>query len=241
MAGQVVLITGAAGGLGSSLARAVSSLGAELVLLDKHERGLNQLHDEIADNTGVQPGLYPLDLAGANADDYDTLAKTVADTFGKLHGVVHCAANVGQITPAQQIDIKHWVNTFNVNVHGPMMLTQSLLPLLGQTRNASITFTIDDKRSAYWGAYAASKAAIETWMLSLADELDGMRDDNGQLAIRCNAINPGPMRTTLRRAVFPGESPEEVPLPNTKVNPYLYLLSQSCTSNREVFTLDPAT
>ena len=235
---RVVLITGAAGGLGSSIARAASRLGCELVLLDKHERGLNLLHDQIADDTGVQPGLYPLDLAGANMSDYDTLAETVDNTFGKLHGVIHCAATLGQVTPAVQIDIKHWLDTFNVNLHGPVMLTQALLPLLIKSSDASITFTFDDKQTAYWGAYGASKAAMLSWVNSLADELDGMRDDNGHLPVRCNAINPGRMRTTLRSSAFPGEIPDEVPAPETKVNAYLYLLDDvSSNINRQLYAL----
>jgi len=238
MQDRVVLITGAAGGLGSSIARAASRLGCELVLLDKNERGLNSLHDEIADDTGVQPGLYPLDLAGANMGDYDTLADTVSSTFGKLHGIVHCAATLGQVTPAMQIDIKHWLNTFNVNLHGPVMLTLALLPLLTKTKDASITFTLDDKQTAYWGAYGASKSAVETWVHSLADELDGQRDDDGTMPVRCNAINPGRMRTTLRSSAFPGEIPYEVPTPETKVNAYLYLLNEASSDiNKQVFAL----
>jgi len=174
-------------------------------------------------------------------DDYDTLADTVNNTFGKLHGIVHCAATLGQVTPASQIDIKHWVNTFNVNLHGPVMLTQALLPLLTKSKNASITFTLDDKQTAYWGAYGASKSAVATWVNSLADELDGLRDDGGNMPVRCNAINPGRMRTTLRSSAFPGEIPDEVPLPETKVNAYLYLLDQiSSDINRQFFALTEA-
>lgn len=238
MQDRVILITGAAGGLGSSIAKSASKLGCELVLLDKNERGLNSLHDEIADDTGVQPGLYPLDLAGANMDDYETLADTVSDTFGKLHGIVHCAATLGQVTPALQIDIKHWLNTFTVNLHGPVMLTVALLPLLTKSGDASVTFTLDKKQSAYWGAYGASKSAIETWVNSLADELDGLRDDNGKMPVRCNAIDPGRMRTTLRSSAFPGEIPAEVPTPDTKVNAYLCLLDQvSADVNGQVLAL----
>lgn len=238
MKGRVILITGAAGGLGSSIARAAGKLGCELVLLDKNERGLYSLHDEIAKDTSEQPGLYALDLAGANQADYATLATTIDDTFGQLHGIIHCAATLGQVTPALQIDIKHWIDTFNVNVHGPVMLTQALLPLLRTSGDASITFTLDNKQTAYWGAYGASKAAMQAWMNSLADELDGVRDDHGKITVRCNAINPGKMRTTLRSSAFPGEIPHEVPTPDTKVNAFLYLQAPlSDAINRQVFTL----
>jgi len=239
MQGKVVLITGAAGGLGSSLARTASRLGCELILLDKNERGLNALYDEIHHDTGIQPGLYPLDLGGATEANYEKMAATIDEVFGKLHGVVHCAANVGQITPALQIDISQWMATFNINVHGPAMLTRALLPLMRQSQNASIIFTLDNKQTAYWGAYGASKAAIECWMRALADELDGIRAEDNSMPIRCNAIDPGKMRTTLRSSAFPGEKPDEVPSPESKVGAFLYLLdNQSAKVNRQVFTLN---
>lgn len=239
MDGRVVLITGAAGGLGSSIARAASRLGCELVLLDKNKRGLNALHDEIEDETGVQPGLYPLDLAGASVSDYEKLAETVDEVFGKLNGIVHCAASLGQVTPAELIDIKDWTTTFNINLHGPVMLTQALLPIMRKTADASIIFTLDNQQTAYWGAYGASKAAVQNWMLSLADELDGLRDEDGIMSIRCNAINPGRMRTTLRTLAFPGEVPDEVPTPESRVDAFLFLLDHlSSDVNRQVFTLD---
>jgi len=65
LADKTILITGAAGGLGSALATLCSDYGANLILLDKNEDALNELHDKIEASTGTQPGLYPLDLRGA--------------------------------------------------------------------------------------------------------------------------------------------------------------------------------
>ena len=75
-------------------------------------------------------------------------------------------------------------------------------------------------------------------MLSLADELDGLKDADGMLPVKCNAIDPGKMRTTLRSSAFPGELPNEIPTPETKVNAFLYLLDKlSSNVNRQVFDL----
>ena len=63
--GKTILITGAAGGLGSALARECAGAGAELVLLDKDRRGLGGLSDRVTDAGCSPPGLYPLDLAGS--------------------------------------------------------------------------------------------------------------------------------------------------------------------------------
>ncbi len=239
LSGKTILITGAAGGLGSSLARRASQLGSDLVLLDNNERGLNTIHDEIELITGKQPGLYPLDLSGANTDDYYQLAETIKDVFGQLHGLVHCAANLGQITPLASIDAKLWQKTFTVNLHGPLLLTQAVIPLMRTTGNARIIFTSDEKRKAYWGAYAISKAAVEATVSTLADELDTDRDTDNKPLITCNSIDPGKMRTSLRSSAFPGEDPDELPEPASKISAYLYLLSNEAGEvNGETFSLD---
>lgn len=233
--GKTILITGAAGGLGSAIAKSAARLGAELVLLDHHQNKLNQLHDEIESETGRQPGLYPLDMRGANVDDYHQLAATIEETFKGLHGIVHCAATLGQISPLDHLDTKMWQETFTTNLHAPVLLTRSLLPLMRTTSNGSIIFTTDNKTTAYWGAYGISKAAIAAAMQIIADELDtgeptndhaGEKKDN-DVQLTCNAINPGPMRTNFRSSAYPGEDPNSVTPPEDKVAAYLFLLSDA--------------
>ncbi len=225
MAGKTLLITGAAGGLGSAIAHAAAHLGADLILLDNNEKQLNQLHDTIEGEVGKQPGLYPLDFRGATPDDYQQLAETVADVFNGLHGLVHCAATLGQVSPIESIDPKNWHETFSINLNGPLFLTRALLPLMRNSGNSSIVFTTDDKNSAYWGAYGISKASIVPTMKIIADELDTLKDSSDQFPVTCNAINPGPMRTGIRSSAYPGEDPNSVASPLDKVPAYLYLLS----------------
>jgi len=234
LSGKTILITGAAGGLGSAIARRTAALGAELVLLDNNQNKLNQLHDELEAEHGRQPGLYPLDLRGANTDDYKQLATTIEETFHGLHGIVHTAAILGQISPVDHLDAKMWQETFTTNLHAPILLTQALLPLMRTTGNGSIVFTTDSKNTAYWGAYGISKSSIESAMRIIADELDTAADNDGNIAVACNAINPGPMRTNLRSSAYPGEDPNSVTTPEDKVPAYLYLLSDERKSTNGV-------
>ena len=241
MVGKTILITGAAGGLGSALAMRAAHLKADLILLDNNENKLNKLHDEIEAAVGKQPGLYPLDLRGASQTDYDQLAETVSDVFNGLHGLVHCAATLGQVSPIDNTDSKLWHETFAANLHGPIMLTKSLLPVMRESGNASIIFTTDDKSKAYWGAYGISKASIVPAMKIIADELDSAKDNQtitDQLPVTCNAIDPGPMRTNLRSSAYPGENPDVVPPPDQKTPAYLYLLSDKARgTNGQYFAL----
>jgi len=227
LSGKTILITGAAGGLGSAVARQAATLGAELILLDNNQNKLNQLHDELEAEHGKQPGLYPLDLRGANTNDYTQLASTINDVFKGLHGIVHTAATLGQISPIDQTDAKMWQETFTTNLHAPILLTQALLPLMKTTGNGRIIFTTDRKSTAYWGAYGISKASIESAMRIIADELDTSADSGNRIGVTCNAINPGPMRTNLRSSAYPGEDPNSISSPENKVAAYLYLLSDT--------------
>ena len=140
--GKTILITGAAGGLGSAIAKAAVKVGADVVLLDHNQNKLNQLHDEIEAEFGKQPGLYPLDMRGANIDDYNQLADTIKDVFKGLHGIIHCAATLGQISPIDHVDFKSWQETFTTNLHAPVLLTRALLPLMRSSGKGSIVFTL---------------------------------------------------------------------------------------------------
>ena len=224
---KTILITGAAGALGSALAMNIARLGGELILLDKSERGLNQLFDNIAQRTEIEAGLYPLDLAGASIEDYTTLANTVENEFGALHGLIHCAAELGQLAPMAYADPSQWKKTFATNVHGPVFLTASLLTLMKSSSPASIVFTVDGINKAYWSSYAATKAALSATMTSLADELDADRNEDGAISVTCNAVCPNKMRSSLRSSAFPGDDPSSLPDAEDNVAAYLFLLSDS--------------
>ena len=111
-----------------------------------------------------------------------------------------------------------------VNVNAPFMLTQALLPVLEKSSSASVVFTSSSvafKGRAYWGAYAASKAAAENLMQTLAEEAE---DTSG---IRYNSINPGGTRTRMRASAYPAENPETVKSPDLLMPAYIYLMSDS--------------
>jgi len=114
-----------------------------------------------------------------------------------------------------------WLKVMHVNVNAAFILTQALLPMLRLSQDASVVFTtsgVSVTGRAYWGAYAASKFAVEGVMQVLADETDTTTN------IRVNSVNPGRMRTPMRTKAFPGEAPETLPTPDQVLGPFLYLL-----------------
>lgn len=221
------MVTGAYGGLGRLVSTACAALGAHVILLGRSLPHLEKLYDELEEKQYPQPGIVPLDLEGACQQDYQTLADTISQEFGQLNGLVHCAANLGTLTPLQSYDMQQWSKVMACNLHGPVMLTQAMMPLMDKSPNASIIFTLDDHTTAYWGAYGVSKAALKASAQILADETENLVNDQNHPRIAINMINPGPMRTRLRAKAFPGEMPEETPEPETKLAPFIELLART--------------
>jgi NAD(P)-dependent dehydrogenase (short-subunit alcohol dehydrogenase family) len=218
---HVILITGAGSGIGSAVARAFAQHGATVILLDKKIPALEQVYDGIIAGGHATPALYPLDLKGAKITDYDDLADSISDNFGRLDGVVHCAASLGQIAPVQHQDPIVWLETLHVNLTAPYFLTRACLALMQKQDNASIIFTTDDhKDSAYWSGYGIAKAGIESLSKQLADELES------EGSVRVNCIDPGRVKTPLLSRAFPGLNPSDLPLAEEVVSSYLYLMGK---------------
>ncbi len=107
---------------------------------------------------------------------------------------------LGTLTPIEHYDVPTWARVMQVNVTAAFALTQVLLPALRKSSDASVIFTsstVGRKGRAYWGAYAVSKFGVEGLMQVLADELAGNSN------IRVNSINPGAVRTLMRRQATP--------------------------------------
>jgi len=220
--GKVILITGAAAGIGSALAVAAGGCGATVVLLDKDVRRLELTYDAIEKAGGPQPAIYPLNLEGATPDHYEELAATLERELGALHGLVHNAALLGKPAPIELYDIEAWYRVQQVNLSAPFLLTRACLPLLRKSGEASIVFLSDEvgrRGKAYWGAYGVTKAGLEGFMRILAAELTSTD-------IRVNSVDPGPVRTALRRSAYPGEDVGTLPLPEQAARSLLYLLGR---------------
>lgn len=221
LSGRVIAITGATGGIGRAVALAAARAGAELVLIARNVRKLQGLHAELEQIAPGKSLMAPLDLEKAIANDYDTLAAAVLARYGRLDGLVHCAALLGTLTPIEHYEVPTWCRVMHVNVTAAFALTQVLLPALRKSPDASVIFStsgVGRMGRAYWGAYAVSKFAVEGMVQVLAAELSGNSN------VRVYALNPGPTRTPMRRAAYPSEDLETLPLPESLAGTYLRLL-----------------
>jgi len=193
LAGRVVLVVGAAGGLGEAASLACAEAGASLVLLGRRVPRLNRLHDRLQ-KTGAAPALYPLDLEGASPDDHAELAARIEAEFGRLDGILHVAAAFDGLTPLELTDPAAFARALHVNLTARWWLTQACLPLLRRSGDGSVVFAIDDPArtaGAYWGGYGLAQAGLSALVGMLQAEL-------GDAPVRISGLLPPPMRTPLR-------------------------------------------
>ena len=225
---KVILVTGAGDGIGMVAAKTFASHGATVLLLGKTVAKLEALYDDIAGTCRSEPGIIPMDLATATVNTVEDLALVLLQRYGRLDGLLHNAAILGDRVPVEYYDIEQWQTVMQANFHAPFLLTRLLMPLLRAAPKASLLFTssgVGAVPRAYWGAYAASKYALEGFARLLADETDTTSN------IRVNIINPGATRTAMRAAAYPGENPASVKPPVELMPLYLYLMGDDSEDN----------
>ncbi len=220
---RIIAITGAGSGIGRELAKGLASYGATIILIGRNVEKLETIYDEIESNNNPQAAIVPLDLETASDADYKNLAEMIKTEFGRLDGLINNAAQLGDRTSINNYPLKVWEKLMKVNVNAPFAITKYLLPLLEKSDHGSVVFTsstVGIKGRAYWGAYAASKAAIENLMQTLADELEETSH------IRVNSINPGATRTDMRALAYPAEDPATVKEAKELTPLFLYFMAK---------------
>ncbi|MFP4207509.1 MAG: SDR family NAD(P)-dependent oxidoreductase [Wenzhouxiangella sp.] len=200
------LVTGAAGTLGRALVARILADDGDCIALDRNERALNRLHDDLA-AAGRAPALYPLDLAGAGPDHYAELAAVVEQQFGRLDVLIHGAAHFSALRPLEHQPADDWFTTLQVGLTGPQLLTAALMPLLRTGERSTIALVNNGTclaRPARWGAYGICQAGRQQMVATLAAEL-------GPRGPRVLNVDPGPFFSPLRSAAWPTDSADQLP------------------------------
>ena len=232
---KVILVTGANKGFGLAFSMDLAKAGATVIMLGRDLSSLEYAYDAVVDAGYKEPILYPLDLEGASPENYQELQDNIIEKFNRLDGLIHNAAILGTQMPIDQYDIKLWYSTLQINLSAPFMLTQFLIPALKKSDDARILFlssSVGRKARAYWGAYSVSKFGLEGLAMTLSEELEKTK-------IKVNTINPGKMRTEMRRAAYPAEDASTLPKPEEKSSVIVYLLSKEAERiNGEQLSID---
>ncbi len=206
-AGKLALVTGASRGIGAATAEALALAGAHVILVARTAKALEEVEERIHAGGGSAT-IAPLDLT--DSAGIGKLATAIAERWSVLDVLVLNAAMLGSLTPVEHIDSAEFGRLLQLNLVANQALIAAFNPLLRGADKAevvAVTSSVGATPRAFWGAYGASKAALETLLGAYADE-----NEHGE-KLRVHIVDPGATRTRMRQLAFPGEEPDSVKPP----------------------------
>ena len=205
--GKVALVTGASRGIGAATATALAAQGAHVILTARTAKDLEAVEDAIFE-AGGSATIAPLDLT--DGDSIARLAAAVTQRWGKLDILILNAAMLGTLSPVSTIDGAEFARLFTLNVSAQQVMIASFDALLRKSeagRLVALTSSVGATPRPFWGAYGASKAALENLVDSYGEEVKNLS------RVRTAVVDPGRTRTTMRAKAYPGEDPATVKEP----------------------------
>lgn len=228
LAGRVAVVTGASRGIGRAAAVALAGAGAHVIAVARTQGALEELDDAVR-AAGSSATLVPFDLT--DYDAIDRLGAAINERWKRLDVLVANAGILGALMPIGHITPKVWGQVMDVNVTANWRLIRSLDPLLRMSdagRAIFVTSGAASKCRAYWGPYSVSKAALEALVRTYAAE-------NETTAVKAMLLNPGPLRTAMRRSAMPGEDPETLRTPDDLAPHIVRLASPDSTDTGKLY------
>jgi NAD(P)-dependent dehydrogenase (short-subunit alcohol dehydrogenase family) len=226
--GKVALVTGASRGIGAATATALAAQGAHVILTARTAKDLEAVEDAIFE-AGGSATIAPLDLT--DGDSIARLAAAVTQRWGKLDILILNAAMLGTLSPVSTIDGAEFARLFTLNVSAQQVMIASFDALLRKSeagRLVALTSSVGATPRAFWGAYGASKAALENLVDSYGEEVKNLSQ------VRTAVVDPGRTRTTMRAKAYPGEDPATVKEPAVVADAILNMLETEFASGHRL-------
>ena len=216
--GKVALVTGASRGIGAATATALAAQGAHVILTARTAKDLEAVEDAIF-KAGGSATIAPLDLT--DGDSIARLSAAVTQRWGKLDILILNAAMLGTLSPVSAIDGAEFARLFTLNVSAQQVMIASFDALLRKSeagRLVALTSSVGATPRAFWGAYGASKAALENLVDSYGEEVKNLSQ------VRTAVVDPSRTRTAMRAKAYPGEDPATVKEPTVVADAILNML-----------------
>lgn len=216
---KVAIITGASRGLGRALVHRFSREGASVAICSRSERDIRSVEHEIQREGGECIALA-VDIS--DPSEVEGLLAALFNRFERIDVLVNNASVLGPRKAVLKYPYRDWLDVLDVNLTGTFLVTRAVVKTMVERRSGSIinvSSGVGSVGKPRWGAYLVSKFGVEGLTQMLAEEL---RDCN----VRVNAVDPGPMRTSMRHAAYPEEDPNKLKKPEEITDVFLYLASE---------------
>jgi NAD(P)-dependent dehydrogenase (short-subunit alcohol dehydrogenase family) len=218
---RIALVTGASRGLGATLARLLAERDYDLVLSARTEPDLERLADELRSRR-----VTVITRHGDLADPFTRHTLVDAARYlGGLDLLINNASELGGLAPLTQVEPLRFEHLLRVNLIAPVTLLREAAPLLAARGGLAVHISSDAAQGAYpgWGAYGATKAALDLASRTLAAELAPAR-------IGVVLVDPGDLRTRMHQEAYPGDDISDRPLPEVTRPFFEWLLEQDPVS-----------
>jgi NAD(P)-dependent dehydrogenase (short-subunit alcohol dehydrogenase family) len=204
---KLALVTGASRGIGAATAEMLAREGWHVIIIGRNETALAEV-DDLIHKAGGTATIAPFDLT--DGDAIDRLGQAIGGRWGKLDALILNAADLGTLAPVPHLNLKEWDRLIAINLTANMRLIRALDPWLRQSAAGhvvAVTSSVASTPRAYWGGYAATKAALENLVATYGEEVKNIS------AIRTHIVDPGATRTKMRASAYPGEDPAKLKPP----------------------------
>ena len=219
-----ILITGSSDGIGKSLAIEFSKLGANIILLGRNSKKLDEVYDLLDHSHASQKHLIiEADLALLSNEAAQEILIAISQEFEELDGIIHNAAILGTMSSLEDYDLSSWDEVMKVNLRAPFILTKTLKVMLESALQPRLIFTssgVAKKGRSFWGAYSVSKFGVKGLAEIFKDELETTTN------IKVFNFDPGATRTSMRAYAYPAEDPSSLKGTPSLLNYYLWFFSR---------------
>ena len=228
-----ILITGSSDGIGKSLAIEFSKFGANIILLGRNSKKLDEVYDLLDHSHASQKHLIiEADLALLSNEAAQEILIAISQEFEVLDGIIHNAAILGTMSSLEDYDLSSWDEVMKVNLRAPFILTKTLKVMLESASQPRLIFTssgVAKKGRSFWGAYSVSKFGIKGLAEIFKDELEVTTN------IKVFNFDPGKTRTNMRASAYPAEDPNSLKSPKELIDCYLWCFQKESSNSAQSY------
>lgn len=190
--GKIAVVAGASGGIGREIAKSLAKEGVEVILVARNSEVLKAIKEDI-EHKGGKAHVFRVDLT--DRESVFRFVDGLKSKFSQVDILFHCTG-IGVYKKFSDINLGDWESSFAANVSIPFLLTQSLLPLLKNSKKAYVIATGSGMGKigiAERAAYCSSKFALRGLMLTLAQEFKNTNINFCLLTVGSVLTNFGPL------------------------------------------------